>query len=152
LRHVSFLGLAVSDRDIFKVVTPIIAQREEEASKKAKNQEEKSALEGVIAGGNLLEVLQFIEIGCKTGCLRIETKGPYGVIYFGDGRITYAAAEIINKVPQHQGVKAVYAILNLSDGKFSFMNNKLPKAANLNLPTLSVVMEWTKEKDEAHRS
>jgi uncharacterized protein YraI len=145
LRNVSFLGLTVSDRDIFKVVTPIIARADAESPKDIQKSVQRCALEGEIAGGNLLEVLQFIEIGSKTGCLMIETKGPFGLVYFRDGMIIYAAAA------KGQGVDAVYAILDLPFGKFRFITNKHPKTANLCLPTLSVLMEWTKEKDEAGR-
>ena len=145
LRNVSFLGLTVSDRDIFKVVTPLLVHHEAESPKDLQKGLQRCALEGEIAGGNLLEVLQFIEIGSKTGCLMVETKGPFGLVYFRDGMIIYAAAA------KGQGVEAVYSILNQPFGKFRFITNKQPKTANLNLPTLSVLMEWTKEKDEAGR-
>ncbi|MCL2219674.1 MAG: DUF4388 domain-containing protein [Chitinispirillia bacterium] len=147
LQNVSFLGITVTDRDIFKVVTPLLAHSEDDDSpKNIQKSVQRCALEGEIAGGNLLEVLQFIEIGSKTGCLMVATKEPFGLVYFGDGRIIYAATT------NNQGVEAVYAILNLPAGKFRFITNKQPKVANLNLPTLSVLMEWTKEKDEAKRS
>jgi SH3-like domain-containing protein len=145
LKNVSFLGLTLTDRDIFKVVTPLLAYSDDDPSKNIQKSVQRCALEGEIAGGNLLEVLQFIEIGSKTGCLMIATKGPFGLVYFGDGRIIYAATT------NDQGVEAVYSILNLPAGKFRFITNKQPKIANLNLPTLSVLMEWTKNKDEAHR-
>ena len=145
LRNVSFLGLTVSDRDIFKVVTPLLVHHEADSPKDLQKGLQRCALEGEIAGGNLLEVLQFIEIGSKTGCLMVETKGPFGLVYFRDGMIIYAAAA------KGQGVEAVYSILNQPFGKFRFITNKQPKTANLNLPTLSVLMEWTKEKDEAGR-
>jgi hypothetical protein len=143
LRNATFLGITVTDRDIFSVVTPLLVHAE--PSKNIQKSLQRCALEGEIAGGNLLEVLQFIEIGSKTGCLMVETKGPFGLVYFRDGKIIYAAAA------KGQGVEAVYAILNQPSGKFRFITNKQPKTANLNLPTLSVLMEWTKEKDEAHK-
>jgi len=145
LRNISFLGLTVTDRDIFKVVTPLLVHHEADSPKDLQKGLQRCALEGEIAGGNLLEVLQFIEIGSKTGCLMVETKGPFGLVYFRDGMIVYAAAA------RGQGVEAVYAILNQPSGKFRFITNKQPKAPNLNLPTLSVLMEWTKEKDESGR-
>jgi hypothetical protein len=144
LKNVSFLGPTISDRDIFKIVTPIIVNTGQE-TKNVQAGVQRCALQGEISGGNLLEVLQFIEIGSKTGCLMIETKGPFGLVYFNNGKIVYAAAA------RGQGVDAVYAILNQPSGKFRFILNKFPKNANLNLSTLSVLMEWTKEKDEAHK-
>jgi len=151
LRNVNLLGLSVVDRDIFKVVTPLLVHKTEtEQSKDIQKGAQRCALEGEIAGGNLLEVLQFIEIGSKTGCLMVETRGPFGLVYFSDGRIIYAAAKGPEGGPIY-GVEGVYEILNQPMGKFRFITNKQPKVANLNLPTLSVLMEWTKEKDESHK-
>jgi hypothetical protein len=152
LRNVSFLGITVVDRDIFKIVTPLLVQKAEaeQSAKDAQKGLQHCALEGEIAGGNLLEVLQFIEIGSKTGCLMVETKGPFGLVYFNDGRIVYAAAKGSAGEPVY-GVDGVYEILNQPAGKFRFITNKQPKVANLNLPTLSVLMEWTKEKDESQK-
>ncbi|MCL2690499.1 MAG: DUF4388 domain-containing protein [Chitinispirillia bacterium] len=143
LKNVSFLGPTISDRDIFKIVTPLIVNNDQEG-KNVQASVQRCALQGEISGGNLLEVLQFIEIGCKTGCLMVEAKGPFGLVYFNNGKIVYAAAGT-----KWQGADAVYAILNQPTGKFRFVLNKHPKNANLNLSTLSVLMEWTKEKDEA---
>ncbi|MDG5814933.1 DUF4388 domain-containing protein [Chitinispirillales bacterium ANBcel5] len=141
LPNIGFLGLTFSDRDIFKLVTPLIITAEK--SMNIQKSVKSSALEGIIKDGNLLEVLQFIEIGSKTGCLMIETKSPFGLMYFNRGRIIYAAT------PKSQGKKAIFSILNLKSGKFRFVLNKTPKSANLNLSTLEILMEWTKELDEA---
>ncbi len=137
-----FLGLNFSDRDIFKLVTPLIKS---EKSKNLQKSMQSSALQGNIADGNLLEVLQFIEIGNKTGCLLIETDRPFGLIYFLNGRIIYAATaqEIIGK-------EAVFMILNLKEGNFRFILNRKPKSSNANLSTLEILMEWTKALDEAN--
>lgn len=137
-----FLGLNFSDRDIFKLVTPLIKS---ENSKSVQKSIQSSALQGNIADGNLLEVLQFIEIGSKTGCLLIETDRPFGLIYFMNGRIIYAATaqEIIGK-------DAVFMILNLKEGNFRFIINRKPKSSNANLSTLEILMEWTKALDEAN--
>ncbi len=135
-----FLDLNFSDRDIFKLVTPLIL-----SDKSAQKSTQSSALQGNIADGNLLEVLQFIEIGSKTGCLLIETDRPFGLIYFLNGRIIYAATaqEIIGK-------EAVFMILNLKEGNFRFILNRKPKSSNANFSTLEILMEWTKALDEAN--
>lgn len=142
LPNTVFLGQTFSDRDIFKLVTPLIIS---ENSKSVQKSIQSSALEGNIADGNLLEVLQFIEIGSKTGCLLIETDRPFGLIYFLNGRIIYAATaqEII-------GRDAIFKILNLREGNFRFILNRKPKSSNVNLSTLEILMEWTKAVDEAN--
>ncbi|NLE00649.1 MAG: DUF4388 domain-containing protein, partial [Fibrobacter sp.] len=137
-----FLGLTFSDRDIFKLVTPLIIS---ENAKKTRQSTQSSALEGNIADGNLLEVLQFIEIGSKTGCLLIQTDHPYGLIYFMNGRIVYAAT-----AQEITGRDAIFKMLDQKKGTFRFILNRKPKTSNVNLSTLEVLMEWTKAVDEAH--
>jgi hypothetical protein len=142
LLNMTYLGSSFSDRDIFKIVTPLIIS---ETNRNMQKSVQSSALEGEIGDGNLLEVLQFIEIGRRSGCLLIETEHPFGLIYFTDGRIVYAATAkgITSK-------DAIFTILNLKAGKFRFVTNKRPKVSNINLSTLEVLMEWTKAVDEAH--
>jgi hypothetical protein len=138
---VTFLGIAFSDRDIFKLVTPIIISAD--SGKEIQKSVQSSALEGEISQGNLLEVLQYIEMGRKTGCMLVECDRPFAIIYFYQGRIIYAHAQELT------GKDAVFEVLNLKDGKFRFIQNKVPKTSNVNLSTLEVLMEWTKALDEA---
>jgi hypothetical protein len=134
------LGASFSDHDISKLITPTIL------SKTSPKTGAGSALEGDIAEGNLPEILQFIEIGKKSGCLLIETTSPLGMIYFNQGRIVHAAAA--NNL---QSKDAINSLLGLTQGHFRFLLNKEPKTMDLNLSTLEVLMEWTKAEDEAHR-
>ncbi|HEX3020094.1 MAG TPA: DUF4388 domain-containing protein [Chitinispirillaceae bacterium] len=142
LPNMVFLGQSFSDRDIFKLVTPLIIS---ENSKKVQKSSQTSALQGNIADGNLLEVLQFIEIGKKTGCLLIETDCPFGLIYFLNGRIIFAAT-----AQEITGKDAIFKVLNLTEGNFRFILNRKPKSSNVNLSTLEILMEWTKAIDEAN--
>lgn len=134
------LGASFSDHDISKLITPTIL------SKTSPKSGAGSALEGDIAEGNLPEILQFIEIGKKTGCLLIETTSPLGMIYFNQGRIVHSAAA--NNL---LGKDAINLLLGLTQGHFRFLLNKEPKVMDMNLSTLEVLMEWTKAEDEAHR-
>ena len=138
-----YIGLVFSDRDIFKIVTPLIMAKETAHSFKKSVQS--SALEGEIGSGNLAEVMQFIEIGKKTGCLYITLKSPVGIIYFEHGRITYAAAHGM------QGREAINEILDLKEGHFNFVLDKVSSNKNLNCSTLEVLMEWAQSSDEASR-
>jgi hypothetical protein len=124
-------------------VTPLIMAAK--SSRTIKKSVQTSALEGDIRLGNLMEVMQFIEIGKKTGCLYITVKSPFGLIYFENGRITYAATQGV------QGKEAVFEILNLKEGHFHLVLDKTSQSKNVNLSTLEVLMDWTKVKDEALR-
>ncbi|HAJ79832.1 MAG TPA: hypothetical protein DCO75_08675, partial [Fibrobacteres bacterium] len=143
--YIYYVGLVFSDRDIFKIITPLIMS-EKTVERSFKKSVQNSALEGEIGSGNLVEVMQFIEIGKKTGCLYISLKMPLGIIYFEQGRITYSAA------PGSKGENALNDILNLKDGHFNFVLDKVSSEKNLNCSTLEVLMEWTKSKDEADRA
>jgi hypothetical protein len=140
---VHYIGLIFSDRDIFKIVTPLIMAGQ--TSHTFKKSVQSSALEGEIGSGNLMEVMQFIEIGKKTGCLYITEKNPAGIIYFELGRITYAAARAA------QGREAIGEILGMKEGHFQFVLDKVSPKKNLNCSTLEVLMEWTKANDETRR-
>jgi len=139
-----FLGISISDRDVFKLVTPLIITQSE--TKSIRRSVESSALGGEIGHGSLIEVMQFIEIGRKTGCLYIVIEKPFGLIYFEQGRLTYAASQA------KQGRDAVFEILGLKSGHFSFVLDKVSQTKNVNLSTLEILMEWTKTVDEAHRA
>ena len=123
-------------------MTPLILSENAENVQKSI---QSSALEGNIADGNLLEVLQFIEIGRKNGCILIENDRPLALVYFNNGRIIYAAT-----AKGILGRDAVFAVLNMKEGKFRFIIDRKPKTSNVNLSTLEVLMEWTKAVDEAN--
>jgi hypothetical protein len=143
LPKMAFLGPKFSDRDVFKLVTPLIRGVEGSTIQKSI---QSSALAGDIAAGNLLEVLQFIEIGSKTGCLLVELEKPFAIICFKNGRIIFAATA--DKIV---GRDAIFKVLELKIGKFRFVLDKKPRESNINLSTLEVLMEWAKAIDEAHQ-
>jgi len=144
--HMSFLGISITDKDLTKIVKQLEFVNDRTATDSGTKESESStaALAGEIAGGNLSEVMQYIEAGQKTGCLIIDIGNPVCLIYFSDGRIIYAATAdgLVAK-------DALFAALELKKGNFRFLLNKKPKAANTNMSTLEVLMSWTKEIDEA---
>jgi Domain of unknown function (DUF4388)/Bacterial SH3 domain len=146
--HMSFLGISITDKDLTKIVKQLEFVNDKTATDSGSKESESStaALEGEIAGSNLSEVMQYIEAGQKTGCLVIAIGNPVCLIYFSDGRISYAATAdgLVAK-------DALFAALELKKGNFRFLLNKKPKAANTNMSTLEVLMSWTKEIDEASK-
>jgi hypothetical protein len=145
LSKMVFLGYSFSDRDLLKIVTPLM--QSDENSQSLSKATQFCALEGEMADGNIQEVLQYIEVGKKTGCLLIETGKPFCLIFFNAGRIIYAATS-----SNLTGKDALFSVLNLREGKFSFLLNKKPKSPNTNLSTIEVLMSWTKEIDETTKS
>ena len=138
-----YLGISFTDRELFKVITPLIITGEKKHT--IRKSIEESALQGDIADCNLSEVFQFIEIGTKTGCLLIEDNEPCGIIYFNNGIISYAASK------HHTGKKAVFNILNLESGQFYFIHGRKPKSSNCTIDSRSILFEWAKVTDETSR-
>jgi len=142
ISNAQYLGHTFTDRELFSLITPLLITGEQ--PKSLRTSVESSALEGAIAGGSLLEVFQFVEIGRKSGCLLIEDKRPVGMVFFNQGIIVYAATR------RSTGRQAIFDILGQNAGRFRFILDKEAKAVNCNIPTLAVLMEWSKEIDEAH--
>ncbi len=141
--NAKYLGISFTDREVFSLVTPLLMS--EEQPREIRKSVEVAALEGEIGDGSLPEVLQFVEIGHKTGCLLVEDRKPSGLVYFKDGTIVYAVSG------RARGKDAVFELLAMESGKFRFVLDKEAPATNCTLPTLGVLMEWTKELDEAPR-
>jgi hypothetical protein len=138
-----FLGMTLSDQDISRIVVPLFRFNKRE--KRFKESVQATALEGEIQKGNLAEVLQFIEMGRKTGCLYIVVDSPFGLVYFEQGRILYAVS------PAEKGEKAVIRMLDLEKGYFHFVMNKITSNRNCNNSCLEIVAEWARIQDEADR-
>ena len=139
--NAQFLNLSFSDKDLFNIITPLIitGENQQEITKSV----ETAALQGPVQNGSISDVLQFIEIGRKTGCLLIEEQKPTGIVYFKDGTINYAVSR------QNRAENAIYDILSLNSGRFSFVLDRQPKTPNCSISILGVLMQWAKENDEA---
>jgi hypothetical protein len=145
LANVHYFGSSLSDQDISKIVLPLF--RIDKKEKRFKKSIQATALEGEIQVGNLAEVLQFIGMGKKTGCLYIvDAKGEsYGLIYFEQGQVVYAMS------PALKDIDAVLEMLDLTSGHFHFVMNKVSPIKNSNHSCLEIVVEWTRIHDEAAR-
>lgn len=144
LPNVHYMGISLTDRDIFKVVTPLVITGEKK--KVIHKSVQASALEGELGDGGLSPVFQFIEVGNKTGCLLVRRGGePYGVVYVSGARISYATTNT------SQGQHGVMELLALRDGDFRFIAGKQPSSTNCNVSIMEALMESARLEDEAHR-
>ncbi|MGD9200043.1 MAG: DUF4388 domain-containing protein [Chitinispirillia bacterium] len=144
IRNTHYLAHSFNDRDLFNIITPLIITGEKKQA--ITKSVETSALQGNVEDSRVSEVFQFVEIGKKTGCLLVEDRKPSGIVYFKDGIIIYA------KTKNNRGQKAVFEILSFDRGQFVFVLDKKPKAPNCSIPTLGILMEWTRINDENIRN
>ena len=141
--NVYYLDISFTDQELFKLITPQIAAGNKPQIIRKSVQE--SAMEGEIQGEGLNAVLQFVEIGKKTGCLLVDDEKPFGLIYFEKGVITYAASE------NHKAKEAVREILAMKKGYFRFAAGKRSMESNCNLAVMPVLMEFAQIDDEVTR-
>jgi hypothetical protein len=144
LRNAWNLGPRFSDRELFEVVAPVVkgeggGRRPGTTTMQAAT----NALQGRIIDDSLQEVLTFMEIGRKTGCLLVETRRPFGMIFFDRGTIVNAATK------DREDMEAVLEMLKIRRGIFRFAPGKQPAEITCALPASGVLLEFNKRLDEA---
>jgi hypothetical protein len=144
LRSAWNFGTRMTDRELFEVIAPLVNDRGSEGRPGTTTmQAAVDALQGRIIDDSLQEVLSFMEIGRKNGCLLVETNCPYGMIYFDQGLIISAATK------SSTGMEAVLDMLKIRRGVFRFAPDKKPEKADSGLPVSAVLLEFSKRVDEA---
>jgi len=145
IAHVQFFTSRISGKELLKNITTFLTHRGRRTAIQIRRKVPASALEGELREGSLSEVFQMVEMGAKTGCLIVNNLGPFGMVGFENGLITYAATK------SHKERDAVMDILNLSTGDFKFIANIPPKSRNCTIATIEVLMSWAQKKDEEKR-
>ena len=140
LSNFYYLDIQFSVQELFKIVTRLIIT--DRKARTIHKSIQASALEGEIHEGSLSSVLQFVEIGKKTGCLFVDDASPFGIIYFEQGMITYVTTR------NSHSRTAMIEILDMKNGQFRFITDKKSTKKNCNLSIMAVLMEWAQKHDE----
>jgi len=80
--------------------------------KKAKDLQSRGSLEGVLSEVDLVEIIQLLEMGRKSGMLILETGESTGDIYFAEGRPLFARTD------HWSGNDAFFTMLSWKEGRF----------------------------------
>ncbi len=99
--------------------------------------------EGGLSGKNLIDVLQILAMGQKTGILEIQGEAK-GAIYLKDGFIVHA------EVGNVKGRNAVYRILSMEKGRFKFVPSGVEEDRE-RIQVSSIILEWSKLWDESKK-
>jgi Domain of unknown function (DUF4388) len=137
--HAHFLGLAFASQQVMEILAP--AFEFESASGEAEK-DSGAIFEGTLTENSLPEILQFLEVGRRTGLLSLETGQPAGVINFEEGEISSAQTHL------REGAEAVIEMLGLNRGKFRFFPGKVMRAGGRRLSVTGILMHWAKHLDE----
>lgn len=149
LPHAHFLGLAFASQQVMEILAPAFEFEPVEAGPgeggaggPGPRQESGAIFEGTLSENSLPEILQFLEIGRRTGLLSLEDVQPAGVINFDQGDIISAQTHL------HEGVEAVFEMLALNRGKFRFFPGKVTGPCETRLSATQVLMHWAQRMDE----
>lgn len=141
LPHAHFLGLAFASQQVMEILAPAF-EFEPVGSESGEKRDSGAIFEGTLSENSLPEILQFLEIGRRTGLLSLEDEHPAGVINFEEGDITSAQTH------RHEGVDAVFEILSLNRGKFRFFPGKVTGLSENRISATQVLLHWAQRVDE----
>ncbi|RMG12843.1 MAG: FHA domain-containing protein [Planctomycetota bacterium] len=115
---------------------------EAEASNALTQPMQGDAMAGRLDQINLPELLQTLEFNGKTGTLEVFGPAGEGMIVVQEGRPTYAEAGAV------RGEEAVYALLGLTRGQFSFSPEVCETSRNVAKTMSGLLMEAARRADE----
>jgi hypothetical protein len=99
-------------------------------------------VKGTLGQGTLLELLYFQANTQRTGRMEITYRGLSGWLWIKKGEIRHA---VVGGV---EGVDALNAMLDLVEGQFSFVANVEPPTATISSPTVFLLHEYARKRDE----
>lgn len=100
-------------------------------------------LAGSLSDVALPDVIQVLSNGRKTGLLRVTSGGLAGEIHFYEGQISNG------KLGAHAREEAIYAMLALKEGEFSFDSTFEPTDRPISGSTEALLLEGMRRMDEA---
>ena len=104
---------------------------------------EKVGFSGNLEDFNLIEVLDSLCNNRKSGQLTIQSDQSEGEIYFEDGEAVHAVFQ------SFKGREAVFAMLALQSGQFSFDTNARATTTSIEETTMNLVLEGCRLLDES---
>jgi hypothetical protein len=141
LPQATYLGESFTGMHVLELISYAISV-DAHAPRPASSGREPCDLEGRNVGNALPEILQFLEVGLRTGMLSVEDGMPAGIISFEQGKITFAQTRL------NEGMEAVMEILSVTGGTFHFFENKRVMRSNCRLSAQEALMHWACRVDE----
>ncbi|MDF1525439.1 MAG: response regulator [bacterium] len=116
-------------------------------TKKIKDMKELGSLEGLLKEVDLVDVIQLIEMGRKTGMLLLESSPGPGRVYFELGVPVYAMTE------KWEGLEAFYTMLSWKEGRFKLDQKAVSIEPNIeHSGSQELLMEGVRLADEMEES
>lgn len=100
---------------------------------------------GKIQSFPVVDILQFIELGLKTGAIELKNKGKSAIVFFDNGTIIHAESGRL------KGSNAIYHIISWQEGFFVFTPDGKPKEITVRETLSHLLMEGIRLIDEERR-
>jgi len=112
-------------------------------TKKIRDLDQRGSLEGLLKEVDLIDVIQLIEMGRKTGMLLIESPSGDGKIYFDQG------SPIMAQTLNWLGIEAFNTLLTFKEGRFRLDQRSVPVESNIQQGSgQELLMEGVRLSDE----
>jgi len=136
-----YLTKPIYIREIITRVNLVISRRAR-ADIETRGSSEKAKFTGSLADMGLIDLLQTIDIGKKSGVLYLTSGRQRGAVYFRDGQLVDA------ELGDLKGERAVYRALVWSDGAFEIDFRPVRRADVIRISTQGILMEGIRRMDE----
>ncbi len=104
---------------------------------------------GTVSGSleqiSMADLLQVFSMNRRTGVLQLQGAGTSAEIFVNEGRIDEAVCGLT------RGEKALYRIIGLREGRFSFMPGRQSPVRSLDVTTDALLIEGMRQTDELER-
>lgn len=129
---------------IKEIVTRIKIMLEKRTKETLEKRDQKSAFAGQLSDMGIVDLLQTVEIGRKTGAIRVHESNGNGeaTIYFRNGKVIDAELSTL------RGEKAVYRLLVWNDGTFEMEFMAIDRPEAIEMSTQGLLMEGMRRVDE----
>lgn len=124
------------------VQAEVVAAKLEQVLSKRGDRAEAAGVSGSLREMPLPDVIQILSNGRRSGTLTLRAGGAKGAIFFQDGALWDAS------FGTHQAAEAVYEMLALQDGEFSFSRQSAPGERQIQDSTEALLLEGMRRMDE----
>ncbi len=134
-----YLTKPIYIKEVLTRVRVLLDKREKQTLEK---RERSSSFAGLLGDMGLVDLMQTVEIGRKSGRLFIETRSQKGQVSFKEGKVTDARSGRL------AGERAFYRMLVWNEGSFSMEFGGTEEADVIELSTQGLLMEGMRRVDE----
>ncbi|MCW5830351.1 MAG: response regulator [Deltaproteobacteria bacterium] len=137
-----YLTKPIYIRELIARVRLLLQKKEKETLERVDQQ---NMFQGALSDLGVVDLLQTIEIGRKTGLILLTSGDKSGVMYVQNGRVIDSICGNL------RGARAVYRLLTWNDGAFKIDFKPVYRQETIELSTQALIMEGMRRLDEFER-